>query len=294
MLGFFFTGWNRSASRVGHHHVYPHSYRLTPYSRSMSLFTTDGGLFVPSLLTTGPWRPDAQHGGPPSALLGRATERALEPGEVVARISVELVKPVPLEPLAVAARRVPVSRRVAHIEAEIRRDDAVVASSTALVLRSGDLPEPRWRPEPDPAWAVAAPDAVVRPPGFGVSEAVTYHQSAVEHRITRGGFAEAGAATSWVQLLHPLVEGEPTSPLCSLLSVADFGSGISSVYWESDGVGLINADLTIALSRPPVGSWFRIESETTVGPGMGLATTRIGDELGPVGVGTQSLVGISF
>lgn len=260
----------------------------------MALFIPDGDRFTPTPFTTGPWRADAQHGGPPSALLGRCTERVLEADEAVARISVELVKPVPLEPLRATCRRVSVSRRVSHIEAALHHGGIVVARSTALVLRGSDLPEPRWRPEPEPEWAVAPADAVVRPPGFGVAEPTTYHQTAVEHRITRGGFAEAGPAASWVRLLQPLVEGEQTSSFCTVMATADFGSGISAVYWQTDGVGLINADLTVAFTRPPTGEWVRVHSETTVGPGMGLAVTSLGDELGPFGSATQSLLGITF
>jgi hypothetical protein len=260
----------------------------------MALFTIDGDQLVPSRLTTGPWRPDAQHGGPPSALLGRATEAELRDDEMVARISVELVKPVPLEPVRVTAERLAVSRRVTHVDAHIRSGGTTVARSTSVVLRTGELPEPRWRPQPDPAWSVAPPEAIVRPPGFGVAEATTFHQDAVEHRVTSGGFGEAGPATSWVRMLYPVVEGEPTSPLCTVLAAADFGSGISSVFWQTDGTGLINADLTLALTRPPVGEWVRLQSQTTVGPGIGLAVTQLGDHLGPIGVGTQSLLGIRY
>src|SRR5436853_220799 len=43
-----------------------------------AFFHRDGGRFVPTELTRGPWNADAQHGGPPAALLGtvmEATER---------------------------------------------------------------------------------------------------------------------------------------------------------------------------------------------------------------------------
>src|SRR3989442_1041655 len=39
-----------------------------------ALFERDGARFVPSELCRGPWSPEAQHGGPPAALLARAAE----------------------------------------------------------------------------------------------------------------------------------------------------------------------------------------------------------------------------
>jgi hypothetical protein len=268
---------------------------------TMALFTREspgaGNTFTPSVHTTGPWRPDAQHGGPPSALLGYATEQILEPDETIARITIELVRPVPTERLLINAQRTRSSRRVAGINATLVHDGGIVARSAALVLRGSHLPKPRWSPERDQAWAVPSPDSVIQPPSFVHGDGgITYHQHAVEHRMTHGGFGEAGPGTSWVSLLMPLIDGEETSGLCALLAAADFGSGISAVYESDDGVGLINADVSIALARPPLGPWIRVESETTVGPGtgLGLAVAELGDHLGPVGVATQSLLGITF
>ena len=62
-----------------------------------ALFERDGTRFVPTELCRGPWSPDAQHGGPPAALMARAAE-GFEGGEEmqVARLTVELLRPVPL------------------------------------------------------------------------------------------------------------------------------------------------------------------------------------------------------
>ena len=77
------------------------------YSRAMAtaLFDVVGDRFQPTELSRGPWSPNALHGGPPAALMARAIERA-DGGETmhVARITVELLRPVPLEPLAIALR----------------------------------------------------------------------------------------------------------------------------------------------------------------------------------------------
>lgn len=261
----------------------------------MPLFVPVGDTMVPTPYTTGPWRSDAQHGGPPAALLVRDVENLMHPDESLARISIELIRPVPLEPLTVQSSRSSVSRRVNHIHGSLRVGDKEVARSMALVLTGAPLPPPHWTPE-ETAVGVPGPEMVSVPPAFGVAGVpITYHQHAIEHRLTAGGFGDAGPATVWMHLLEPLVEGEATSELCRLMAAVDFGSGISTIYSQDHGVGLINADLTVALSRPPRGEWTRLSSVTRVNDnGTGMAVTEIGDEDGYVGVATQSLLGITF
>ena len=53
----------------------------------------------------------------------------------------------------------------------------------------------------------------------------------------------------------------------------------------------INADVTIALHRHPIGEWVCLESGSWVNPhGVGLAETRLHDERGPIGRALQTLL----
>ena len=64
-----------------------------------------GGRFSPTEHTAGPWTPDAQHFGPPSALLVRALEEIDGgPPRQLARLTVEILGPAPLTELTVRAR----------------------------------------------------------------------------------------------------------------------------------------------------------------------------------------------
>ena len=64
------------------------------------------GWFEASELAQGPWDPGAQHGGAPAALLAGAIE-ALPAAEGLqpARLTYELLRPVPIGPLRVEMRR---------------------------------------------------------------------------------------------------------------------------------------------------------------------------------------------
>ena len=56
------------------------------------------GVFLASHLTRGPWHPDHQHAGPPSALICRAIERAAADDGLthLARLTVNLLRPTPV------------------------------------------------------------------------------------------------------------------------------------------------------------------------------------------------------
>ncbi len=243
-------------------------------------------------LTTGPWRGDAQHGGPPSALLARAVESVLPDGRAIARLSVELVRPVPLGSLTVAAWADRISRRVDHLHARIVADGRIVATATALALATTSVPEPGWRPPVEPSVdPLSLPRS--RPAWLTDGASFVYHRDGAELRMEDGTFGDPGSAIAWIRLAVPLVEGEAPSPLSRVMAAADFGSGIGAVYGAGAGIGLINADLTVALHRPLQGEWVRLASETHVGPdGVGLGRSDIGDETGPVGRATQSLLAI--
>ena len=101
---------------------------------------------------------------------------------------------------------------------------------------------------------------------------VMFHVDAIEHRMESGGFGRPGPAIDWARLTQPLLPDEPTSGLCTVLALADCGSGLSAVYDSDSGAGLINADLSVAFSRTPSGDWFKLDSITHISDvGTGLA-----------------------
>lgn len=252
--------------------------------------------FTPTALTRGPWRADAQHGGPPAALLGALTERELHENEFLAFIEVELTRSVPLTVLTSTVRRVQISRRVARVHAELidPGEDQIVARASALAMRvMTDAPTPDATNDPEPWPELPGETATVRPEYFasGINQ-ITYHRDAVTHRFTHGSF-NPGAAHGWVRLKQAVIHGEPITPVQRTLAAADFGSGISAIYnLETSGFGLINANLTVTFERTPIGEWIGIDSRTSIGPqGTGTGITRFGDEHGVTGVVTQSLLG---
>lgn len=249
----------------------------------------DGELFAPSELTRGPWDPRAQHGGPPSALLARSIERFQNDGGgmLVTRVSVELLRPVPLTPLLVRTRMERPGKRVQLVVASLFSGETEVARATGLRMRRGQvdlgvLPPHGLEPPPPPESGMSS-----EPQRSGIH----FGSHGVEHRFVRGAFGELGPATDWIRLTRPLVAGEETRPLCRVMAAADFGNGVSAVKPFDGSFLYINADLGVYLHREPVGDWICLEAQSYLSPlGIGLAESRLWDARGVLGRSLQSLL----
>ncbi len=249
---------------------------------------SDPTRFESTELTRGPWAADAQHAGPPSALLGHLVERC-EPREGfrVARIAVEILGPVPLAPVVVEARVTRPGRSVELVEATMSSTHGPVLKANAWRIRQAepelDLPEALLASATRPG-----PDTVAEASDFPTAHEIGFH-TGIEYRFSSGGFTEPGPAVCWMRLRRPVVAGTAPSPLERTLVAADHGNGISTVLdWET--YLFINTDLTVTLHREPVGEWICLDAATyPERNGIGLAESRLFDEKGPVGRGTQTL-----
>jgi hypothetical protein len=252
-----------------------------------ALYSRAGDCFVPSELTRGPWNPEAQHAGPPAALLGRAVE-SCEPREdaQIGRITFEILGPVPLAPLEIAARVLRPGRSVELIGAELTGPDGPVMRASAWRLRTAAVElEPPPPTEPPPP----GPEQGVESDFFPTGSDVGYH-TAIEYRFVRGGFLEAGPAIVWIRLRQPLVEGEEPTPLQRVLAAADSGNGVSAALDYRRYV-FINTELSVHLLRLPEGEWVCLDSVTRPGAhGIGLTETVLWDRRGRIGQAAQTLL----
>jgi hypothetical protein len=266
-------------------------------------FTRDGNRYVPTELTRGPWDPDSQHAGPPAALIGREIA-GLDGGSErrVGRITYEILRPVPIAPLTVAAKIVRPGRAVELVEATLADDRGEVIKARAWRLREGNVEIPAGLSSEDGPGSIGSSPSTLRP-GFappGPDEAdpgsfpdtgqdVGYH-TAMEYRFVRGGFAEPGPAIAWMRMRVPLVEGEEPTPLERVLVAADSGNGVSATLDWSRFL-FVNVDLTVHLHRSLAGEWVCLDAITIPERnGIGIADTALYDERGPVGRADQTLL----
>ena len=246
------------------------------------------GRFESSPLTAGPWSPDSQHAGPPSALLVRAMERFERSPEVrLARVSVDVLGPVPVAPLEVDVRVVRPGRSVELLEATASAD-----GRPALVARGWRM---RRTPEDFPVHGTHDGPAVPAAPrergpvmSFAHGEG---YLSVVDFSFDAGSGDELGPARAWGRSRLDLVEGEAMTGWQHTVLVADSASGIS-LATDPLTYPAINCDLVVSLHREPAVDWVHLESETVGGPGGGVLTdTLLSDDRGRIGRSVQNLYG---
>ena len=251
------------------------------------VYAVDGPIVRPTRYAAGPWDPRLQHGGAPSALAAWAAEKVGTPVPMrLARLTVELLRPVPVAELTIETDVLRQGRKIQLVQVRLFAGGVEVTRATALKVRAVDMPLPGdvgmpMRPAPLPE-SVPASD-------MGISAAENF-ASNFELRRIAGGFADLGPGRVWFRQHRPLVEGMATSPAMRATAVADFSNGISAVLPFSDWT-FLNGDLTVSLAREPEGDWIFSDAETWAGPdGIGTAVARLADRRGPFGHAIQTLI----
>lgn len=251
--------------------------------------SSNGQRFDASVLTRGPWHPDYQHAGPPSALVCRAIERAAAADGLthLGRLTGNLLRPVLIGACEVEVAADYVGRNAGHYSARLVVAGKEVARFTALMQREDDLPVPAGTvghplPQAPTPWtdsSVCRMPFARRDVGYG---------DLVENRLAEGRFFD-GPCAAWFRLRHPLVAGEEPSAYQRVAVAADSGNGISAAL-DFRCYTFVNCDLTINLLRRPLGEWICLQARSAFGGnGCGVAESALYDEVGLIGRATQSL-----
>jgi hypothetical protein len=102
------------------------------------------GLYRASPLTVGPWNPEHQHAGPPSALICRAIERAAAPHGLthLGRLTVNLLRPAPVGECRIEIGADYIGRNAGHFSGRLTAGGKEIARFTALMQREEVRPAP--------------------------------------------------------------------------------------------------------------------------------------------------------
>lgn len=264
--------------------------RSTPETMPASAFARTGdGRFRAGVLTRGLWNPAHQHAGPAIALACRAVEQQAATRGLthVARLTANLLRPLPIGEIDVSVCQEYVGRNVGHFSAQLSAAGRVVALFTAMVQRENPQPLAENLPgHPLPraprTWDASRPDV------FPVKEGLLGYSELVEVRVARGTLF-VGPCAVWIRMRHPLVDAEQPSAYQRIAVAADSNNGLSAIL-DFAHYSFVNPDLTINLLRRPVGECFCLDARTLLGPdGCGHAQSEIYDEQGYVGRALQTL-----
>jgi acyl-Coa thioesterase superfamily protein/acyl-CoA thioesterase superfamily protein len=260
------------------------STELEPFYRPVD--GLDGARFHATSSTTGPWFADAQHVGPPSGLLVRALERlANGPGTQLARVTVEVLGPVPAGEVHVAGAVERPGRAIELLAAEMSAGGRTVLRARAWRLAVGDT-----------AAVTVGATAPLPPPAQGVPQThwgegwLPGFRDAVEWRWVSGGPPGQGPGTAWLRQRVPLVAGEEPTPVQRLMVAADCANGVGAPLDLSKWL-FVNTELTVHLHRVPVGEWIGVNATTVVGAtGAGTVSALLYDERGHTARCAQALI----
>src|SRR6478752_4581917 len=99
-----------------------------PHGGAMSVET--------SAFAGGPWDPKLQHGAAPSSLICWAVERLPSPVPMrAARLTVDLMRPVPVAPLTIETEIVREGRKIQLVSIRLLADGSEVVRASALRIR---------------------------------------------------------------------------------------------------------------------------------------------------------------
>lgn len=259
-------------------------------SRPTAAYTAlDARGFHSGALTRGPWHPEHQHAGPPIALVCRAVEQAAHEHGLthIARLTANLLRPVPVGDLIVEVMTDYVGRNAGHFSAHLMAGNKDVARFTALAQREEHVDLPDALPGHPLPGAPRSPEE--SPEGhFPFAGKQVGYADLVETRVAQGRFWD-GPCAIWFRMRHPLLSGESPSPYQRVAVAADSGNGVSAIL-DFKRYVFVNSDLTINLLRRPVGEWICLDARTCLGTdGGGLAESALYDTRGLIGRATQSL-----
>lgn len=255
-----------------------------------AIFYQDGDAVIPTIYAQGPWDAGAQHGGAVAGLLARAVERVSTPVPMrVARFTLDMLRRVPVKPLAISTEVLRTGKRIQTVRAELHDSDQLVASAVAMSVRTGagiDMAPYRQ------------PDLPLPPPPGSSDQPLAFNPQAdmpegfphvVEFDRVVGSFRGGSPSKTWVRLLVPFVRGEETSPLVRLMALADFTSGLGA-FLPYDQFVSINPDLTIHVLRYPSSERICVDAETWVdADGIGQSRAQLFDETGLCALSNASL-----
>jgi hypothetical protein len=256
-------------------------------------YLDDGdGRVVPTILTQGPWSPDAQHGSPVCGLLAWAVERmpTLVPMQL-SRITVDLWRAVPLRPLRIERSIRREGKRLQAVDVSLFDGEVEVAHAAALRIRIGDTSETEvvdhpLRPPTEPPVLPSRAGSLFTGPA---ADRIGFIRSLDAQRVV-GQVGEGGPAVLWVRMRQPLVSGHETPPAVRAAFASDFASALAA-YLDITQWAYINPDVNLHLLREPTSEWIAVDGMTWVGDrGIGHGRAGIYDLDGLVGSATASQV----
>lgn len=255
-----------------------------------AVFRVVGDQVLARPYAAGPWDNTVQHGSAPTAFAVWAATQVETPVPMhIARVTMELMRPVPIGELSYATTILRSGRKIQLVGVSLHAGGHEVARASVMKIRSAATDLPDYVDSSSLALDAAMPEACTDP-GLGFGENNPFVQCMTLKLARGGGFEQLGPAAVWFHADRPMIEGHATTPEMLAAIGGDFCNGVASSL-DFNKWTFINSDLTLSMSRPPIGDWVLVDGHSVFGPyGAGLSIGRLADRHGYFGRSIQSLV----
>lgn len=245
---------------------------------------TGEGRFAATSLVGGAWFVDEQHIAPLLGLLTHLVEvdrDTRRPDRLhFGRLSFEILGRVTIDEVVTTVRVIRPGRTVELVEAVAAQRGRDVVTLRAWLLAGADTAGLA-------ATSLARIPAVDETPPWDPT--TDWPGRFIESIEVRRRLHEPGRGHVWARTSVPLLADHGHSDLAAFVGLLDIANGMS-VRADPQDVFYPNVDLTLHLFAEPRGRWVGFDTNVTFGAGgLGVTSSVIHDENGPVGVMAQML-----
>lgn len=235
-------------------------------------FLDSAGHFHPTEWALSRWGNDSLNGPAVVGLAARCLELDFGvDGFLPARLTADLFRAAHWVPTEVRTRLVRDGRRIRNAECDVLQGGIVVARATMVSYRQSEAP-------PGQEWVVEdsfpAPVGVSGPVYMVGSDGEEWTPSSAEHQNT--------ARKRVYHRTLDVVVGEQVSPFVRTVVAAEATSLVTNL--GTRGIGYINGDLTVGMSRLPAGDYVGVQADSHwCSQGIAVGAATLFDDHGPFG-----------
>jgi Thioesterase-like superfamily len=244
--------------------------------------------FLPTAAAVGPWDPNIVHGAAVAALFAG---RLAPADRTLARLTIEILAPVPVGPLTLERGQPSGGARVQRQAASLSVGGLTVATAHSVLVRRRELDLPDAVREHDCPFDPAAVPTLAEP------------NRAAEEIVGRPSFDSRAVIVErlridgdrrvhqWISLAVPVVEGTDLRAMEIAAIAADYAQAAVHRLLPFASWSFRNAELTIHFAREPIGSWVGMRCESAIeAAGAGFNSADLFDAHGRMGRSAAVLV----
>jgi hypothetical protein len=256
-------------------------------SKPAHFLQTDTNRFLPTdyAEVQSRWAKDHVVGAAVAGLAALTLETACGlPDFTPARLTVDLIRSPRRIPMTTAVELLRDGSRVRTSQCTIEQDGVAVARAVLVQYRRSAAPLGlEWTPEPE---TVEAPSlAGLSPQNGSVRQMQSNGRQWTSELADHQNASRKRVVTRSVEV----VAGQPNTAFVQAVTAAEATSLVTNL--GTAGVGYINGDLTVALSRQPRGDWICVRADSHwVSDGIAVGTATLLDDSGAFGSGLVTAV----